>query len=209
MRKIYLILVLAFFTSCSSNDDEVVNLNAPTATEATLITDMSFFANWDLVNGASEYQLQIATDNSFTNIQSTINNLAGPSEVSGLNSDTQYHYRVRAGDLNGNFSPYSNSISVHTIPGAPVAEAASSITSSSFVANWQPVNGITTYLVYVSESSPYSQGSVLSAYDGVEVSGNSFEVTGLEFNTAYSYVIKAISEERESEFSNSISVLTL
>ena len=204
MKKIYLILILAVLCSCSNND---VNLTAPTATEATLITDMSFFANWNLVNGASEYQLQIATDNSFANIQSTINDLAGPSNVSNLNSNTQYYYRVQANDLNSNFSSYSNTIGVHTLPSAPVAKAASSITTSSFVANWQPVDGITTYLLYVSESSPYSQGTVISSYNGIEVTGNSFKVTGLEFNTTYSYVVKAKSDERESELADRKSVV--
>jgi len=209
MKKIYLILVVAIVWSCSNNDDDTINLSAPTATEATLVTDMSFFANWNLVNNATEYQLQVATDNSFSNIQTTINNVSGPTNVSSLNSNTQYYYRVRANDLNSNFSDYSNTIGVYTLPSAPVAEAALSITTSSFVANWQPVNGVTTYVLYVSESSPYSSGSVLSSYNGIEVTGNSFEVTGLSFNTTYSYVIKAKSGDRESELSNSISLLTL
>jgi hypothetical protein len=209
MKKIYLILVVAIVWSCSNNDDDTINLSAPTAIEATLVTDMSFFANWNLVNNATEYQLQVATDNSFSNIQTTINNVSGPTNVSSLNSNTQYFYRVRANDLNSNFSDYSNTIGVYTLPSAPVAEAASSITTSSFVANWQPVSGVTTYLLYVSESSPYSSGSVLSSYNGIEVTGNSFEITGLNFNTTYSYVIKAKSGDRESELSNSISLLTL
>ena len=176
MKKIYLILVVAIVWSCSNNDDDTINLSAPTAIEATLVTDMSFFANWNLVNNATEYQLQVATDNSFSNIQTTINNVSGPTNVSSLNSNTQYFYRVRANDLNSNFSDYSNTIGVYTLPSAPVAEAASSITTSSFVANWQPVSGVTTYLLYVSESSPYSSGSVLSSYNGIEVTGNSSKV---------------------------------
>jgi hypothetical protein len=208
MKKLFLILITSIICSCSNNDDSV-NLSTPIATEATIVTSSSFFANWNLVNGATEYNLQIATDNSFNNIQSSINNLSGPTNVSNLSSNTQYYYRVRASNLNNNLSSFSNTISVHTIPNTPIAEAASSITTSSFVANWQPVNGITTYLLYVSQSSPYSEASVLSSYNGIEVNGNSFEVTNLNFNTTYSYVIKAKSGTRESEFSNSISLLTL
>ncbi|MGQ3678947.1 fibronectin type III domain-containing protein [Tenacibaculum discolor] len=209
MKNIYLILILAVLCSCSNNDDNESSLIAPIATEATLIMDTSFFANWNLVNDATEYQLQVATDNSFANIQSTTGNLSGPSNVSNLSSNTQYYYRVQASDLNNNFSSYSNIISVQTLPSAPVAEAASSVKTTSFVANWQPVNGITTYVLYVSKSSPFSEGSVLPSFNGIEVTGTSFEVTGLEFNTTYSYVIKAKSGKRESKLSNSISILTL
>ena len=209
MKKAYLLFVMVIIWSCSNNDNESLNLATPVALEATIITDSSFFADWTLVNEATEYQLQVATDNMFANIQSTLNNLAGPSNVSNLNANTQYYYRVQASNLNTNYSSYSNIIGVHTLPSTPIAEAASSITTSSFVANWQPVNGISTYLLYVSKSSPFSETSVLSSYNGIEVTGNSFEVTGLDFNTTYSYVIKAKSSERESEFSNSISLLTL
>lgn len=92
--------------------------NAPVATAATKTegdTSGAFTANWDGVEGAIRYQLDVATDRKFTSILNDYNN----KDVGNVNSfkvensidaNTTYYYRVRAVNSNGQ-SLSSNRIS--------------------------------------------------------------------------------------------------
>ena len=53
----------------------LIQLSAPVATAATLITTTGFNANWDSVATATGYYLDIATDSTFTTFVSGYNNL--------------------------------------------------------------------------------------------------------------------------------------
>lgn len=92
--------------------------DAPVATAATKTegdTSGAFTANWDSVEGAIGYQLDVATDRKFTNILNDYNN----KDVGNVNSfkvennidtNTTYYYRVRAVNSSGQ-SLSSNRIS--------------------------------------------------------------------------------------------------
>ncbi len=90
--------------------------SAPTATSATGITTSGFTANWNTSATATSYRLDVATDNNFTAILGSYNDLTVAStsqSVTGLYSSTDYYYRVRA--VNGyGTSSNSNTISVTT-----------------------------------------------------------------------------------------------
>ncbi len=98
---------------------------APVANPATFVASHSFRANWRTVNGATGYQLDVATNNSFTNYVAGYQNLNVANTLSygvtGLSPNTRYYYRVRAYNGNG-ASGNSNVISVTTrsATGAPV-----------------------------------------------------------------------------------------
>lgn len=92
---------------------------APVATAATKNegdTSGAFNANWNEVEGATGYRLDVATDRKFTSILSDYNNKNVENvtsvEVSGndIHPDTTYYYRVRAVNENGQ-SLSSNRIS--------------------------------------------------------------------------------------------------
>lgn len=213
MRKHNLLVLSIFlivFQGCGKDDDPI-NLSAPIANAATDISNNLFVANWQAVNDANIYELQVATSADFSTDLMIINNL--PTTQTGVNSvqqNTEYFYRVRA-SIDGEYeSGFSNIISVITLPDAPVANEATDITTSSFTANWNDVLGINEYQIYVSTGTPPELGGqILSDYNGISVNGNSINVTGLQFNTVYYYQVKAVSENRISGFSNSKSVLTL
>ncbi len=205
-----LAVLLLVLVSCKK-DEESPALNAPNATEATDITDDIFVANWQAVANATGYDIQVATSNAFGSIVKEQTDVFSTSTgFSELEQNTQYYYRVSAHVNGGRRSDYSNTISVITLPSAPRATDATNITTSSFTANWEAVDRVETYLLYVSTGMPpESGGEMLQGFDGLEVTGSAFEVTGLEFNTVYYYQLRAKSETRFSTYSNVENALTL
>jgi len=201
------LFIFLFACSSSSDDPAPAPLTAPVATAATDITNSLFMANWNNSTGATGYDLDVASDNGFSTIVESKTNLGGSTVIDQLNDNTEYFYRVRAKASGSTTSANSNIISVFTLPDAPVATAATGITQNSFTANWDAVDGITTYKLYVSESTPPAAPFV-TGFDGLEVTGTSQEVTGLTNNTVYYYVLEATSDGRVSEVSNTITAPT-
>ena len=71
---------------------------APSAQTANNVTSSSFNARWGSVAGAIDYRLDVARDSSFTNYvyqDLSVGNVTSYN-VTGLNSNTIYYYRVRA-----------------------------------------------------------------------------------------------------------------
>ncbi|PKL83212.1 MAG: hypothetical protein CVV24_06055 [Ignavibacteriae bacterium HGW-Ignavibacteriae-3] len=95
-----------------------------------------------------------------------------------------------------------------TAPAAAAAVAATSITQTGFMANWNSSSGATGYFLDVSTSSSFS--SYLSGYENKNV-GNvlNFNVTNLNINTTYYYRVRASNSFGTSVNSNTISVSTL
>jgi hypothetical protein len=90
---------------------------APTALNATNVSINSFTANWSSVPGATGYQLDVATNSSFTNYVIGYQNrdvgFVTSWNVTGLTRNTFYYYRLRTYNGNGT-SPNSNVIRVKT-----------------------------------------------------------------------------------------------
>jgi hypothetical protein len=205
MKKILILSIVIALYSCKK-DDPVAPPPAPVATNATNFSTEGFMATWINSVGAIDYELDVATDAGFTSIVETQKNLAGSTNVSGLTSNTEYYYRVRATINGANPSSNSNTISATTLPDAPLALAATANTSSGFTANWQAVSGITTYLLYVSKNNfpATPPPNNVSGYDGLEVTGTSHDVRTLDAGTFYYYVLKAKGIAHNSVESNSI-----
>lgn len=94
----------------------------------------------------------------------------------------------------------------------PNTSAATSITNSSFTANWSaPTTGtVTNYVLDVSTSSNFS--TFVSGYNGLNVgTSTSYSVTGLSANTAYYYRVRAnkTSVANQGDYSSTINLTTL
>ncbi len=94
-----------------------------------------------------------------------------------------------------------------TTPPAPTANAATSVSSTSFTANWSSSAGATGYRLDVSTSSGFV--SYVSGYQNLDV-GNvlSRGVTNLSANTTYYYRLRAYNTSGTSGNSGSITVIT-
>ncbi|MCX6209883.1 MAG: hypothetical protein NTZ59_10435, partial [Bacteroidetes bacterium] len=89
-------------TGTQTFDNILVDLTptVPTSSAATSIGTNGFTANWTAVSGVTGYRLDVATDAAFTNIVQSNVYVSGQATTSrvftGLNSSTQYYYRVRS-----------------------------------------------------------------------------------------------------------------
>ena len=182
----------------------------PTATEATNITTNSFQANWEKSDGATGYKVTIVNNDEQDYVQhdGIIDNGSTTNlEVNGLNANTSYSYTVQATNSEGT-SETSNFIRVNTygIPDAPVAKAATNITTNSFQANWEVVPGATGYLISAGDEDSHTHIELDTKIE--DGNTNSFQLTRLNADTPYTYVIKAYNDQGISGYSNFIFVNT-
>lgn len=182
---------------------EIKTVTPPVAIAATDISSNSFKANWNEVASASTYYIRVVDESTQDFVlldQETTNNYF---MVSNLKSKNGYHYavKVKVGD---EISEISNWIELTTMQTAPVAKAATEITSGSFTANWDDVNGATSFLLRVVDSE--TQEFILK---DISLQAYSYKVTGLKSKHSYSYaVIAGFDSGEKSELSNWIDVTT-
>lgn len=89
-------------------------------------------------------------------------------------------------------------------PGAPLAQAATNVNDTQFTANWQAVEGAEGYLLSV-----YTLKNATEQYlfKDKEVSGTSYDVTGIEANIDYYYTVCSKRNGETSSTSNTITVI--
>ena len=170
----------------------------PLVLAASSIQSNSFTANWDGVCEADKYYLDVSEDANFSTYVSgyeskNIGNLTS-NNVTGLNPMSVYYYRVRAQKSNGEITGFSNSRKVTTSSLPPSAKPATSITSTGFNANWDPVVGANQYILEVSTSLNFS--SHIAGYESRNV-GNvtTFNVSNLLSSMPYYYRVSARNSE--------------
>jgi len=162
-----------------------------TANNASAITSTSFTANWNSVTNATGYKLYIDGTPITLGLVTTYN-------VTGLVDGSSHTYYLKTTNSAGE-SSVSNTINVtlpSAVPSTPVATSATSITSTSFTANWNSVTNATGYKLYI---------------DGVEIilaNVTSYTKTGLTGSSSHNYYVKAINSAGESSISNVINLST-
>ena len=130
----YYYRVRAYSSSNSSGNSNSITVSTenlpvpstPVTKEAANITTTSFTASWYSSSDATNYSIDVSTDEAFSNILPNYNDKKVGSviltNVSDLIPSTRYYYRIRASNSGGT-SPNSNSISVTTLLAAPLALA--------------------------------------------------------------------------------------
>jgi lysozyme len=93
-------------------------LSAPISNSGSNISANGFTANWANVTGATSYNLDVSTNNSFSSFVGSYNNFnvsnVNSYSVTGLSCNSTYYYRIRATNANCGPSGNSNVTSVNT-----------------------------------------------------------------------------------------------
>ena len=135
----------------------------------------------------------------------TITSGAFTVEVTGLTSNTLYHFRGYATNSLG--TSYTDDTTFTTVANAPTATRATDASASGFTANWTAPKGtgtITGYQLDVATDSNFT--SFVSGYNDLTVSDTSAQVTGLSAGTYY-YRVRAVNAGGTSADSNSEKVV--
>jgi len=163
------------------------------------VASNSFKANWRSASGATGYRLDVARNNSFTNYVAGYQNLnvgkALSRNITGLNANTGYYYRVRAYNGSGT-SGNSNVRNVNTLSptGPPVAitNPATNVNSSATLHGWVYPHGLST-TVYFQYGRTISYGSRTpnQTKTGNTYQGAFANIFGLPTHTTYHFRIVA------------------
>ncbi len=210
----YYIRVRSYSGAGESGNSNTVSAStspeAPNATAANEIADITFKANWDDASQATSYKLYVSENSSFSSHISDYNGKTISSTshtVTGVMANKDYYYRIKALNNSGT-SVYSNIISLKTACPAPANNSASNITATGFKANWNSSSEATGYYLDVSTSSSFS--SYISGFENKDVGNSlSFSISGLATGTIYYYQVRSYNSAGTSTNSSAENLITI
>ena len=172
---------------------ELAAPDAPAKPELTA-TDKAITATWEKVNRASGYTVEFkkSADTDWTVAAEKIAETT--YTIENLAFETAYDVRVKAtlGDL---ASEPSEVAQISTLAEIKQLATPQNVTAAAdygvATLTFDPVVGAADYEVYANGSTEKLVGMVTSAADAAKVT---YKVTGLAFNTAYTFQVKAVAE---------------
>jgi hypothetical protein len=184
---------------------------APVSLSASSVQAREFQANWEMVQGADHYLIDVSKDSSFTNVVNSYNgfNTGNVTNfiVENVEPGTQYLYRVKAvsDDLVG---ANSEPIQTTTFPDTPNAVSATGRNALKFTANWESAAGARNYRLDVARDASFN--NIIPEFKNIDVGSDlSWTVNNLEPATEYYYRVRSEASPRISEPSNTIETSTL
>jgi hypothetical protein len=175
---------------------------APTGLAVSGITFSAATVNWNPVSGAVSYDVEYKLKSASV---WTVVNVAGPPfTLTGLTPAADHNVRVKT-NCSANSSGYSSTVNFKTAtapacnkPSNPVI---SNISQTTPTATWGAVSGAASY------SFEYKPSN-LTTWTVVIVSGNTYNINGLNGSTTYNTRVKTICEVNESSYTSTISFTT-
>jgi FtsP/CotA-like multicopper oxidase with cupredoxin domain len=157
-------------------------------------TVSSLTLNWPALPAAQQVTAYLVSTNGGAGVVAT-----SPDVIGNLAANTSYQFTVAARNAAGTGAA-SAPVTGLTLPAAPTALSAGSVTATSVALSWTaPANSAgLTYTV-----------QVVPAAGQVAVNGTTASVTGLGPNTAYAFTVTASNASGPSAASNTANALTL
>jgi hypothetical protein len=174
--------------------------SAPTGLAASTVSTSQINLTWaDNSTVEDGYRIERSPDGiNFTQIASVGASVKAYSNT-GLTSNTQYHYRVRAYNASGN-SSYSNVASAKTgaKPAAPTNLAVSSVSTTELGLSWADNSSVESG--YIIEQS--SDGTTFSQIAQAGANATTYTRSGLTAGTTYHFRVKAFNNYAQSAYTN-------
>jgi uncharacterized delta-60 repeat protein len=183
-------------------------INTPTSLIATALSTSQIDLTWtDNAGNETGYVVDRSTTAGQTWTRLTTSPLAADStsfsDTTALPGTTHY-YRVSAVNAN-DVSAYSNQASVTTVPAAPGTLAAYAVWTDSTYLAWVDVTGETGFKIQRSSDG----GNVWSQIGSTGAHVTSYQDTGLQTASTYTYRVLATDAAGDSAFSNLATTTTL
>jgi len=163
---------------------------------AKAVGPYSFSAIWNTVINATGYYVDV-----FTQDQSVKTYLNGYQNklvtdtfltVNVANDLTTYYYQIRATNNNTLYTPMSDITSLTTTDGTPVVLPATLTEKYSFRANWQKANYASGYYLDVFTVDNITGDTTwLEGYKNFYLTKNYLELSDLDDQTTYKYMVRA------------------
>jgi len=211
------------------NEIEVSNTKPDPPSNLTFIfSDSTATLSWNKADDNEtpqdglSYNLYFGFETQIGDIQSSMsNNVTGNRKVVKIGNCQKknnwkisnlplgkYYWSVQSIDNSYESSEFAEEVSSQTYIEAPLASEATSITGTGFTANWNPVAGISNYILDVSYDPDFEE--FVQGFQELKVDGSIFKtIEGLSVSTDYYYRVRSFINDAISESSNVISVKTL
>ena len=163
----------------------VAALGIPTSLKVTSSSYNSVNVSFKVVKGASKYEIWRTNKGNYTLIGTTA---ATNYNNTGLITNSNYYYKVRAYKMVGTLKVYSgftNVLGAKPIPATPTSVKATSSSYNSINVGWNTVAGASKYEVYRSTSSKGTYHLVSTT------TARNYNNTGLVTNSNYYYKVRA------------------
>ena len=178
---------------------------APTNLIATAVSGNQINLTWTNSTSDTSNIIHVerqSTGGDFVDIGTAAAGAASYSDTTA-SPDTTYAYRIRYLGPAG-ASPYSNTATATTLPGAPVNLTATATSFNSIQLNWNNTSpGATIHVQRQTNSGAFSELGTFSA------GATTYTDTGLAYNTTYGYRLYATDANGTSGFSNTATATTL
>ncbi|MGM0745523.1 MAG: BspA family leucine-rich repeat surface protein [Bacteroidota bacterium] len=168
---------------------------------------------WETTGGADSYQVQIATDEVFTNLVAEAGEIVPTAyQVEGLEFETIYYWRVRGDNSEGpgewsavwSFTTEEEPLSPPAIVTLSSPEDGAVDVSVDPQLVWEPAFEATTYELELSLAEDFS--TLVLSQDGI--SSTEFQLADLSFETPYFWRVRGVNEAGPGEWSAAWSFTT-
>ena len=166
-------------------------LSAPQNPTVSKYMGTSAELSWDAVAGADSYLLNVYyfSMDTFDYVYLLQEEpVSGTTyTVNGLDPNESYYFDVAA-VVGEEISPLSESVTIESPIEAPTALPATNYSATSFTANWEAVEGASSYLLSVLYEG---ESDIEYVFENKEVQGTSYDVEDLTAGIVYYYQITA------------------